>query len=176
MIPPSSTQPPFLSQGDTGLRLSFHPTLLQKISFLNNPYHYSAVTGNTALALLLWSQQRIPIGPSIPIAEFSAAGPTNSHTPWTKLLDVSPREAALLAGEMSGGGITQCLQHIATELRTLLRCDERRLSKVIQYYLDLETITCQKQWICLAYAIMHLCCMDTDFGAALLPDSLHSTG
>lgn len=107
----SSKPTPFpccLSQGDTGLRLSFHPTLLQKISFLNNPYHYAAVTGNTALALLLWSQQRIPIGPSIPIAEFSAAGPTNSHTPWVKMLDVSPREAALLAGEMCVNTVTGC--------------------------------------------------------------------
>lgn len=100
----SKTEPVTLScaaeQGLAGIRIGIPPEIFKKISLLSNPYHYAAVTADTALAVLLWSSG-YPLGPSMPIAELSASGPTGSvGAAWVKLLEVSPADAAILEGEV----------------------------------------------------------------------------
>lgn len=79
-------------------RLSFHQELLSAVGFNSSPYHYCAVTGDTELAVYLYSKG-IEMSSNITVASFSAAG-TNGNTPWKKVIMITPHEAALLAGRL----------------------------------------------------------------------------
>lgn len=78
-------------------RLSFHQELLSAVAFNSSPYHYCAVTGDTELAVYLYSKGIEMSSNNITVASFSAAG-TGGNTPWKKVISITAHEAALLAG------------------------------------------------------------------------------
>jgi hypothetical protein len=84
------------TDGDTGVRLTFHKDLANQITLQMAPYHFCGLRGNTALAAYLHSRGVSPDRP-FQIASFSANGATDG-SPWAKAIVVSPQETALLAG------------------------------------------------------------------------------
>lgn len=82
-----------------GCRLSFHQDLLSPVSFFLSPLHYAAVTGNTELVCYLYSEhaETVESGRNITVASFAAGG-RNGQTAWRIPVNVSPSQAASLAG------------------------------------------------------------------------------
>ena len=72
------------------------------MSLTRNPYHFCAVNGYSGLAAFLHMRgvSYEDFGDSIRVAAFLGDG-INSSTPWQKSFNVSPADAALLAGAPS---------------------------------------------------------------------------
>lgn len=77
-------------------RVSLLSNLADPLELSKHPYHYCGMQKRLDLALWLY-QQGVPLD-SLPVASVSADG-LQGTTGWTKVLNVSPKEAALLAGE-----------------------------------------------------------------------------
>ncbi|KAK9820664.1 hypothetical protein WJX74_001755 [Apatococcus lobatus] len=92
-----------------GFRLSFHRQLIAPIDVTEFPFHYAAVTGNHKLALFLYAKGLSHEGKLFSLACFSAEGLTGD-TPWRHPLQVSPSQAALLAGDTTAAHILSLIE------------------------------------------------------------------
>lgn len=73
--------------------------MLSPVSFFLSPLHYAAVTGNTALACYLHSEEGEDLNrtKAVTVASFAAGG-RNGRTSWKIPVTVTPSQAASLAG------------------------------------------------------------------------------
>lgn len=77
----------------------FNEELARPLTLTRHPYHFCAIKGYSGLAAFLYQRgvSYADCGKSIRVAAFMGAG-VEGNTPWEKGFEVSPADAALLAG------------------------------------------------------------------------------
>jgi len=80
-------------------RLEFSEELARPLALSRHPYHFCAIKGYSGLAAFMHRRglSYSEFGKAIRIAGFMGAG-VEGNTPWEKGFDISPADAALLAG------------------------------------------------------------------------------
>ena len=90
-------------------RLLFSEELARPLTLMRNPYHFCAIKGYSGLATFLHQRglSYVEYGRPIRVAAFSGSG-VAGNTPWDKGFEVTPADAALLAGTLAPGQRPAC--------------------------------------------------------------------